>query len=143
MAARRMLLIALMLWSAESAAASPWEFILASPNGLVSFYGDPKSLVVQGPIRRVRLLYDYKQAQQDPDTRQSSRSQSVLVSVDCVDHKFGTVQETKYADSMAQGAVVGKSKPMTRVAYKDVTPDSMNEKMLQYACALKYTKGKK
>jgi hypothetical protein len=134
---RRMLLIAVALVSAEAMAAATWQPIVESADGLVSFYGDPATLTVQGPIRRIRLLYDYKQVQQDPDTLVNMRSQSVLVSLDCVDHRIGPVQEIRYADNMAQGAVVGKSKPTTRVTYKEIAPDSINMKVMQYTCALK------
>jgi len=32
------------------------------------FYVDAKDVVAHGPIRRVRLLFDFSQVQQDPDT---------------------------------------------------------------------------
>src|SRR4051812_11369092 len=108
MAIRAALCLIPALWSVAVAAAGNWDFIVASPDKQAAYYADPKSLTVQGPIRRIRLLYDYKRPQPIPGTQDTIRSEVVLVSLDCDDRKFGMLQRMTYVQNMMEGAVVQK-----------------------------------
>jgi hypothetical protein len=123
---------------APPAQASSWDLIVNSDDGLMTFYGDPKSLVVRGPMRRVRLLYDYKLLQQDPDTFVENRSTTALTSLDCENRKLASMQSTMYAGNMAKGKVVVKSAtlPESDLHYVEGAAGSIDEKVLNYACKI-------
>jgi hypothetical protein len=127
-----------MLALAPIAQASSWDFIVKSDDGLVTFYGDPKSLVVRGSMRKVRLLYDYKKLQQDPDTFVENRSTTAVTSLDCQNRKLASMQSTMYAGNMAKGKVTVTSAllPESDLHYVEVASGSIDEKVLNYACKI-------
>ena len=88
------------------AQASSWDYIVKSDDGLMTFYGERDSLVVRGPMRRVRLLYDYRLVQQDSETFIENRSTVALASIDCRNRKLAAIQSTSYAGNMGKGTVV-------------------------------------
>jgi hypothetical protein len=105
---------------------------------LVTFYGDPKSAALYGTMRRMWLLYDYQQVQQDPDTFVETRSIVGLASFDCRHRKLGTVQSTNYAGNMGKGKAVVKSAPLSakNIHYVDATSGSVDGKVLTFVCTL-------
>lgn len=118
------------------AQATSWDLIVKSDDGLMTFYGDPKSVVVRGTMRKVRLLYDYKLLQQDPDTFVENRSTTALTSIDCRNRKLAAVQSTMYAGNMGKGKVVVKSVtlPESDLHYVEVASGSIDEKVLNHVC---------
>jgi hypothetical protein len=135
---------AMFLLAVGSAArAGTWDLIVKSDDGLTAFYLDSHSLAMAAGARRARLLYDYQQTQQDPDTLVEHRSVVVLASADCRNYRLATVQATAYADNMAKGRIVTKSPafPKDELRYVTVSPasGSVDDKVLQSLCALKKT----
>ncbi len=86
----------------------------------------------------MRLLYDYKALQQDPDTFVENRSTTALTSLDCQNRKLASMQSTMYAGNMAKGKVVVTSAtlPESDLHYVEVAPGSIDEKVLNYACKI-------
>src|SRR5262249_53908563 len=101
------------------ATGSAWTHITASDDGLMNFYFDATSVVENGAVRRVRLLFDYTRLQQDPDTLIEHRSTIELASIDCSHRTLAPVEATSYADNMGRGRVVAEAespKPLRQVA---------------------------
>ena len=133
----QIVVIAVLLSYVGPAAATPWKFITESAEGSVKFYADPKVLVRHGQMRHLWLLYDYQSVQQDPDTLAYSKSETVLMSVNCSKHALGPIRGIEYSEAMARGAIVQKKLPMRDVIYQTVVPGTTNEKVLNFACKLK------
>ncbi len=128
---------------ASQAEARQWNYVAKSDDGLVTFYGDRKSTAVQGTLRRMWMLYDYQQVQQDPDTFVETRSIVSLASFDCRNRKLGTIQSTNYAGNMGKGKAVVKSVPLSarEIHYVNAAPGSIDEKVLTFACTLPDRRG--
>jgi surface-adhesin protein E len=123
--------------TAPAAQSTSWHFVVKSEDGQVSFYADTKSLASHGKTRTLRVLYDYQQTQQDPDTLVRNLSTIELLTVDCENRRMAPVQSSSYAGHRGEGALVGKSLmvPMEQLRYVAVAADSLDEKVLRYACA--------
>jgi len=117
--------------------AAAWSFITRSDDGLMSFYGDPASIGHRGNARRIRLLFDYKDLQQDPDTLIEHRSTIEVASVECGDRRIAAVQATSYSRNMARGTVVSTTEriPDERLRYVTAKPASVDDKVVSFACA--------
>jgi hypothetical protein len=129
------LFVLLVAFSCPSASA--WDFITKSDDGLMNFYGDPKSMVHRGDTLRIRLLFDYRELQQDPDTLIEHRSTIELASVECRDRRIAAVQATSYSRNMGRGrAVVANERvPEERLRYVAAKPASVDDKVVSFACA--------
>jgi hypothetical protein len=118
-----------------------WSLIAKSDDGLIAFYVDSASIVVAGGTRRARVLYDYQQTQQDPDTLVEHRSVVVLASADCQGYRLATMQSTTYAANMAKGKVVVRSLtfPEEELRYVTVSPasGSVDARVVKYLCGTK------
>jgi hypothetical protein len=130
------LFVLLVAFSCPSAAAA-WDFITRSDDGLVNFYGDPKSIVHRGDALRIRLLFDYQQLQQDPDTLIEHRSTIELASVECRERRIAAVQATSYSRNMGRGrpVVANEHVPEERLRYVTAKPASVDDKVVSFACA--------
>jgi hypothetical protein len=118
------------------AQSTAWHFVVKSDDGQVSFYADASSLAEHGSMRSLRVLYDYLQTQQDPDTLVRNLSTIEVLSIDCENHRMAPVQSTSYAGHRGSGAVVGKSATLAtaQLRYVAAAVNSLDEKVLQYAC---------
>ena len=123
--------------TAPMAQSTSWRFVVKSDDGQVSFYAEAKSLTKHGSLRSLRVLYDYLQTQQDPDTLVRNLSTIEVLSVDCENHRMAPVQSTSYAEHRGAGAVVGKSASLApaQLRYVAVAAGSLDEKVFKYACA--------
>jgi hypothetical protein len=130
----RVALLAVAMAFATSGEASAWKRIAASADGLVTFYADTASMTQRGTLRRFRLLYDYRQAQEDPDDLTVSLSMTVLASIDCRQQLLGVERLTRYSANMAQGSIVSRSPAEKKVAYRKVAPGSIDEQTLKFVC---------
>lgn len=87
------------------AAAAAWSHVTSSPDGLIDFYVD-KSSIKGGHERTGRVLYDYRNVQQDPDTLEEHRSTVVSARADCVARRIGIMRSANYADAMGHGKAI-------------------------------------
>jgi hypothetical protein len=129
-----MALLAFAMAFATHGEASAWKRIAASADGLVTFYADTASMTQRGNLRRFRILYDYRQVQEDPDDLTVSLSMTVLASIDCRQQLLGVERLTRYSANMAQGSIVSRSAPDKRIAYRKVAPGSIDEQTLKFVC---------
>jgi hypothetical protein len=127
-----------MVSAALQAQPARWSPVAKSDDGIITFYKDPGSMVVAGDTRRVRLLYDYQQMQQDPDTLIEHLSTIVLASADCRNYKLASVQSADYAAKMGKGKLVTKSRilPPEQLHYVSVSPSSgsVDDKIMKSVC---------
>jgi hypothetical protein len=130
----RVTLLAFAMAVATAAEASAWKKIAVSADGLVTFYADTGSMTQRGAFRRFRLLYDYRQVQQDPDDLTSSQSMTVLASIDCRQQLLGVERLIRYSANMAQGAIVSRSPAEKKIAYRKVASGSIDEQTLKFVC---------
>ncbi|HZZ95259.1 MAG TPA: surface-adhesin E family protein [Usitatibacter sp.] len=127
-----------------AATSDAWRYIAPSKDGLVKFYVDPKSITTHGSTRMARVLYDYQEPQQDPDTLVVNRSTVAVMLIDCQGAKLAGLQQVEYAESMAGGKVVRRVFNLARsqsqtladadaqfVAAKPGTPD---DDVVKYVC---------
>jgi hypothetical protein len=123
--------------TALMAQSTSWHFVVKSDDGQMSFFADAKSLTKHGQVRSLRVLYDYLQTQQDPDTLVRNLSTIETLSIDCENRRMAPVQSTSYAGHRGNGAVVGKSATIAteQLRYVAVAADSLDEKVFMYACA--------
>jgi hypothetical protein len=129
------LFVLILVVSGPSAAA--WDFVATSDDGLVTFYGDPTSVVRHGDARRIRLLFDYRELQQDPDSLIEHRSTVELASVECANRRIAAVQATSYSRNMGRGqkVIAGERVPDERLRYVAARPASIDDKVVSFACA--------
>ena len=113
-----------------------WHLITRTDDGLMTFYADPKSMSRHGHKVRVRLLFDYAQVQQDPDTLVEHRSTIELASVDCSGRSIAPVQATSYERPMARGRVVARDErvPEASLRFIKAAPASIDDKVVTFAC---------
>jgi hypothetical protein len=130
-----------LLASVAAAHAGAWSLIARGDDGLTAFYMDSASIVVAGGTRRARILYDYQQTQQDPDTLVEHRSMVVMASADCLHYRLATVQSITYAANMAKGKVVARSLafPDEELRYVTVAPasGSVDARVMKSLCGMK------
>jgi len=119
-----------------SPCAAAWKEITRSDDGLMTFYGDPDSIVAHGGHVRVRLLFDYAQLQQDPDTLIEHRSTIELLAVDCAGRRIAPMQATSYEANMGKGRPVVRNAPVAEPALRFVkaAPASVDDKVVTFAC---------
>ena len=103
----------------------------------MTFYGDSKTIVHRGNALRIRLLFDYQELQQDPDTLIEHRSTVELASVECRNRRIAAVQATGYSRNMGRGraVVAGERVPDERLRYVAAKPSSIDDKVVSFACA--------
>jgi hypothetical protein len=133
---RAALVFALGCACIASPCEAAWDFIAKSDDGLMTFYGDRGSVVPHGGAFRVRLLFDYAQMQQDPDTLIEHRSMIELASVDCLGRRLAAVEATSYARNMGKGAAVVKNErvPDPSLSYVRATPASVDDRVVTFVC---------
>ncbi len=116
------------------ARAVAWQHITTSADGFTSFYFDAKGSVMHGSARRVRLLFDFKQLQQDPDTLIEHRSMVETASIDCRRRTLATIDATSYAEHMGRGRAVvtqASAQPLKPVV---AAPGSIDERVVDFVC---------
>jgi hypothetical protein len=132
--------MAAMVLVAGACIASPceaaWDLITRSDDGLMNFYGDRSSIVPHGHLTQVRLLFDYAQLQQDPDTLIEHRSTIEVASVDCSGRRIAAVEATSYERNMGRGRPVVRHEPPTDglVRFVKAAPASIDDKVVTFAC---------
>jgi len=130
---------AILCWTANAHAAPPhkWDYITESKDGLVTFYGDHQNVTMNGAMRRAWLLYDYKEAQLDPDTLIANRSTIAVTLVDCRNRKLAGIEGTDYANAMGGGKIVSRSRqlPGTQPEYVPAKPGTPDDDVLNYVCS--------
>jgi hypothetical protein len=102
--ALRFLLVACAMQVPDATAAA-WSHVTSTSDGLIDFYVD-KSSIKGGHERTGRVLYDYRNVQQDPDTLEEHRSTVVSARVDCVAPRLGVIRSANYADAMGRGKAI-------------------------------------
>jgi hypothetical protein len=129
----------LAMSTAPSAQSTSWRVVVKSDDGQIAFYADSSSLVIQDTLRTVRLLYDYAQIQQNPDTLERHLSTIELASIDCKNGRIAPVQSTNYVGHKGAGAIVSKSVtvPKEQLRYVTAAADSLDDKVVNYVCAIK------
>jgi len=121
---------------AYAAPHDSWNYITRSPDGLVSFYGDHKSITLREAIRRARVLYNYKEPQLDPDTLVTTRSTIAVTLADCRKRKLAGIEGTDYAGPMGSGKILSRSRQLPNAApeYVEAKSGSADEAVLNYIC---------
>jgi hypothetical protein len=128
------LVIACWLVAPVGARGPAWKHITTSADGLTSFYMDAKGSVAHGSTRRVRLLFDFSQLQQDPDTLIEHRSMVETASIDCRRRTLATIEATSYAENMGRGrAVVTQTSPQP-LKQVVAAPESIDERVINFVC---------
>jgi hypothetical protein len=128
----------LAMSTALNAQSTSWRLVVNSDDGQIAFYADSTSVAIHGRLRNVRLLYDYAQTQQNPDTLERHLSTIELASVDCESRRIAPVQSTNYAGHKGAGALVSKSMsvPNEQLRYVTAAADSLDDKVVKYVCAI-------
>jgi hypothetical protein len=128
----------LAMSTALNAQSTSWRLMVKSDDGQIAFYADSASLAIHDTLRTVRLLYDYAQIQQNPDTLERHISTIELASIDCKSRRIAPVQSTNYAGHKGAGAVVSKSVslPKEQLRYVTAAADSLDDKVVKYVCAI-------
>jgi hypothetical protein len=128
----------LAMSTALNAQPTSWRLVVKSDDGQIAFYADSTSLAIQDTLRSVRLLYDYAQTQQNPDTLERHLSTIELASIDCKSRRIAPVQSTNYAGHKGAGAVVNKSVsvPKEQLRYVTAAADSLDDKVVKHVCAI-------
>jgi hypothetical protein len=128
----------LAMSTALNAQSTSWRLVVKSDDGQIAFYADSTSLAIHDTLRSVRLLYDYAQTQQNPDTLERNLSTIELASIDCKSRRIASVQSTNYAGHKGAGAVVSKSVsvPKEQLRYVTAEADSLDDKVVKYVCAI-------
>ena len=128
----------LAMSTALNAQSTSWRFVVKSDDGQIAFYADSTSVAIHGSLRNVRLLYDYAQTQQNPDTLERHLSTIELASIDCKGRRIAPVQSTNYAGHKGAGALVSKSMsvPNEQLRYVTAAADSLDDKVVKYVCAI-------
>ena len=100
-------------------------------------YGERNSVRAHGDALRVRLLFDYAQMQQDPDTLIEHRSMIEIASVDCRGRRLAAIEATSYARNMGKGraVVVNEQAPDTALRYVKAAPASIDDRVVTFACS--------
>jgi hypothetical protein len=129
-------MLALCGSSTASPGAAAWNLIARSDDGLVTFYGDPGSIVPHGHLIHVRLLFDYAHVQQDPDTLIEHRSTVELASIDCSGRRIAPLQATSYERNMGKGRAVvrGERVAESSLRFVSAVPASIDDKVVGFAC---------
>jgi hypothetical protein len=124
--------------TALNAQSTSWRLVVKSDDGQIAFYADSTSLAIHDTLRSVRLLYDYAQTQQNPDTLERNLSTIELTSIDCRSRRIAPVQSTNYAGHKGAGAVVSKSVsvPKEQLRYVTAAADSLDDIVVKYVCAI-------
>lgn len=112
--------------------------VTRSDDSLMTFYGDRKSIKPHKGALRVRLLFDYAQLQQDPDTLIEHRSTVEVASVNCRDRRLAAIEATSYAKNMGRGAavVVNERVPDPGLRYVKATPGSIDDEVVTFVCKI-------
>jgi hypothetical protein len=128
----------LAMSTALNAQSTSWRLVVKSDDRQIAFYADSSSLAIHDTLRTVRLLYDYAQTQQNPDTLERNLSTIELASIDCNSRRIAPVQSTNYAGQKGAGAVVSKSAsvPKEQLRYVTAAADSLDDKVVKYVCAM-------
>ena len=128
----------LAMSTALNAQSTSWHLVVKSDDGQIAFYADSASLAIHDTLRTVRLLYDYAQTQQNPDTLERNLSTIEMASIDCKNRRIAPVQSTNYAGHKGAGAVVSKSVsvPNEQLRYVTDAADSLDDKVVKYVCAI-------
>ena len=134
---RHAIALFVLLAAFSGSAAAAWDFITKTDDGLMNFYGDRTSIVHRADTVRIRLLFDYRELQQDPDTLIEHRSTVEQASIECHTRKIAAVQATSYARNMGRGRTViaGERVPDERLRYVAAKPGSVDDKVVSFACA--------
>lgn len=133
---RALSVIALGCACIASPCEAAWDLIARSDDGLMTFYGERNSVRAHGDALRVRLLFDYAQMQQDPDTLIEHRSMIEIASVDCRGRRLAAIEATSYARNMGKGraVVVNEQAPDTALRYVKAAPASIDDRVVTFAC---------
>jgi hypothetical protein len=128
----------LAMSTALHAQSTSWRLVVKSDDGQIAFYADSTSVAIHDTLRTVRLLYDYAQTQQNPDTLERHLSTIELASIDCKSRRIAPVQSTNHAGHKGAGAVVSKSAsvPKEQLRYVTAEADSLDDKVVKYVCAM-------
>jgi hypothetical protein len=128
----------LAMSTALNAQSTSWRFVVKSDDGQIVFYADSTSLTIHDTLRTVRLLYDYTQTQQNPDSLERHLSTIELASIDCKSRRIAPVQSTNYAGQKGTGAAVSKSVsvPTEQLRYVTAVADSLDDKVVKRVCAM-------
>ena len=128
------LLIVCAFAAPADARAAAWTHITTSADGFTSFYMDAKGSTTHRSPRRVRLLFDFSQLQQDPDTLIEHRSMVETASIDCRHRTLATIDATSFAEHMGRGrAVVTQTSPQP-LKPAVAAPGSIDERVIDFVC---------
>jgi len=118
--------------TAISAAETAWTRVTASQDGLITFYIDRAGIRGER-MRTVRLLYDYRDVQQDPDTLKEHRSSIVVSRIDCAGRRIGMIRSEDFTAPMGRGkreSHAASGQPEMR----PVAGGSIDAKIIRAAC---------
>jgi surface-adhesin protein E len=138
-AAEAAILALIAMTTAAAATVASWTKVAVSPDGLLTFYADVAH-IRGNHVRAVRLLYDYREVQQDPDTLEEHRSSIVSALVDCATSRIGVTKSENFSDPM------GRGKPTNKTATQDpemhvVAEETIDAKILDAVCRGRHEAG--
>ena len=126
-------LFALLL--APGAYGASWSRVTSSPDGLVDFYIDRAGITGSDP-RSVRILYDYRDVQQDPDTLVEQRSSIITARIDCRHSTITIIQSRDFGERMARGKPSSVS-AVRQPVQKHIADGTIDQRIQQAVCKLR------
>ena len=89
-----------------------------------------------GPKVKVWLRWTHTKAVETSGyPKKSYMSEKALAIYHCADRTSATIQVIRYADAETSGEIVETiSVPETRAGYRDLAPETIGEKILEYVC---------
>ena len=123
---RKLMLVVLLL--ASSPVWAGWVQ-MASESAGSSMYADPDSIKIDGQLRQITELHDFKA----PDKARGNRSTKVIAEYDCKEGRIRVLQEEYFSGQMGAGERLGgNSEPSN---WFSAVPGTRGATLLKYVCS--------
>lgn len=118
--------------------AASWQRIADGANGLITYYAGA-SVRADGKLRRVELLYDYKELQENPDGNHDHetdfRSTTTIAYVDCQSRRIAVEGVRNFEMNMGKGKVVGRSPMAPSRKFQEISAGAEDDAVFRWVCA--------
>ena len=122
---KKTILLSLLLLASGAACA---EWLKFSETASYNFYINPDTIRMDGKLIKVWLLNDYKNRSET-----GGLSSRVKIEIDCSGERIRTLTLSEHSEHMAGGELTFTGKKEND--WRDVAPDTVNEKALKLVCA--------
>ena len=124
------LVLLFLLTSVSVPASAEWVKFAEGGDG-VSYYLDPATIRRNGSLRRVWILQDLKQRDQEGEM-----SRRALEEFDCKEERYKILSSSTHSEKMAEGnTLVMSNKP--DVEWRFIPPGTVTEPLLRLVCSVK------